>query len=75
MEKAFLCEIVGLVDGTARQLAQEIPYLRLMAANQFPEGRRVLRPDGQGYEVLILAFQRCCCLDYCSRSVTRHMIR
>jgi len=49
--------------------------MRLVATDQFPESPSVLRTDGQGDEVLILAFQRCRCLDYCSRPVNRHMIR
>ncbi len=74
MQEAFLSQAVRFINGSTRELAQKIPDLRLVATDQLPEGRRVLRRDGQGYEVMILAIQRCCCLDYCSRSVTRHMM-
>ena len=70
-----MCEIIGLIDRATGELAQEVAYLRLVATNQFPESPRVLRADSQGNEVLILAFQRCCCVDYCSRPVKRHMIK
>jgi hypothetical protein len=66
MQERFLRQVVGF-DRIGCQLAQEIPYLRLMAPDQFPECRRILRCDSEGNEVLIVA--GCCDLDYCSRSV------
>jgi hypothetical protein len=55
VEEALLRKVVGLVERTAGQLAQEVPYLRLVAPDKFPEGGRVLGPDGQGNEVLVVA--------------------
>ena len=75
MQKALLCQIIGFIGSAPGQLAQEIAHVRLVTAHQFAEGRRILRADGQSDEVLVLALQRCSCLDYWSRSVKRHMIR
>ena len=55
-------------------LRRKFSYLRLVASDQLSVGCRVLRRDGQGNEGLILDFQQCSYLDYCPRSVTRHMI-
>jgi hypothetical protein len=41
----------------AGQLAQEVAHLRLVAADQFAEGCRVLRRDGPSNQESILAFQ------------------
>ena len=58
MQKRVLCQVIGL-RSIARQLAQEVSDLRLMTADQLAEGGRVLRPDRQCYEVVILSFQGC----------------
>ena len=54
MQEAILCQVVGQRE-IAGQLAQEVSYMRLVAPDQLAEGRRVLRRDDQGDEILILA--------------------
>ncbi len=59
MQETVLGKVICHASVTG-QLSQEVPYLRLVATNQLAEGGRVLRPDRQRDEIVILAFQRCC---------------
>ena len=72
MQERFLRKIVCL-NRIGRELAQEVPDLRLVAPDQFPECRRILGCDGKSDEVLIVA--GCCWLGYCVRSVNFHMMK
>ena len=72
MQKRFLREIVRL-NRIGRELAQEIPHLRLVAPDQFPERRCILGCNGKGNEILVVAGY--CWLRYCVRSVNFHMMK